>query len=59
MPTPAAVPALLPLSLLEAIRNLDTPVEDGLDATGEVHDALTKISVRSRGAVDPLRFALS
>ena len=31
MPTPAAVPAILPLSLLEAIRNLDTPVEDGLD----------------------------
>jgi hypothetical protein len=25
------VPALIPLSLLEAIRNLDTPVEDGLD----------------------------
>jgi hypothetical protein len=31
VPTPAAVPAILPLSLLEAIRNLDTPVEDGLD----------------------------
>jgi hypothetical protein len=26
----AQVPALIPLSLLEAIRNLDTPVEDGL-----------------------------
>jgi hypothetical protein len=26
-----SVPALIPLSLLEAIRNLDTPVEDGLD----------------------------
>jgi hypothetical protein len=25
------VPALIPLSLLEAIRNLDTPVEDGLE----------------------------
>ena len=35
MPTPAAVPALLPLSLLEAIRNLDTPVEDGLDELAE------------------------
>lgn len=30
MPKPL-VPALIPLSLLEAIRNLDTPVEDGLD----------------------------
>lgn len=35
MSTPAAVPALLPLSLLEAIRNLDTPVEDGLDELAE------------------------
>ena len=35
MPTPSAVPALLPLSLLEAIRNLDTPVEDGLDELAE------------------------
>ena len=25
------VAAVIPLSLLEAIRNLDTPVEDGLD----------------------------
>jgi hypothetical protein len=25
------IPAILPLSLLEAIRNLDTPVEDGLE----------------------------
>jgi hypothetical protein len=33
--TPAPVPALLPLSLLEAIRNLDTPVEDGLDELAE------------------------
>jgi hypothetical protein len=30
VPKPS-VPALIPLSLLEAIRNLDTPVEDGLD----------------------------
>jgi hypothetical protein len=37
VPTPAAVPALLPLSLLEAIRNLDTPVEDGLEElAGEI-----------------------
>jgi len=35
VPIPAAVPALLPLSLLEAIRNLDTPVEDGLDELAE------------------------
>ena len=35
MPTPATVPALIPLSLLEAIRNLDTPVEDGLDELAE------------------------
>jgi hypothetical protein len=33
--TSAAVPALIPLSLLEAIRNLDTPVEDGLDELAE------------------------
>lgn len=35
MPTSTAVPALIPLSLLEAIRNLDTPVEDGLDELAE------------------------
>jgi hypothetical protein len=35
LPPPPAVPALLPLSLLEAIRNLDTPVEDGLDELAE------------------------
>lgn len=35
MSTPTAVPALIPLSLLEAIRNLDTPVEDGLDELAE------------------------
>jgi hypothetical protein len=29
------VPALIPLSLLEALRNLDTPVEDGLDELAE------------------------
>jgi hypothetical protein len=28
-------PAVLPLSLLEAVRNLDTPVEDGLDLLAE------------------------
>lgn len=27
----ATVPAIIPLSLLEAIRNLDTPLEDGLE----------------------------
>jgi hypothetical protein len=33
---PAAVPAALPLGLLEAIRNLDTPVvEDGLELTAQ------------------------
>jgi hypothetical protein len=35
VPTSSAVPALIPLSLLEAIRNLDTPVEDGLDELAE------------------------
>ncbi len=35
MPTSSAVPAVIPLSLLEAIRNLDTPVEDGLDELAE------------------------
>jgi hypothetical protein len=35
VPTPPVVPALIPLSLLEAIRNLDTPVEDGLDELAE------------------------
>ena len=34
MPKPS-VAALIPLSLLEAIRNLDTPVEDGLDELAE------------------------
>ena len=31
MSKPPTVPALIPLSLLEAIRNLDTPVEDGME----------------------------
>jgi hypothetical protein len=35
VPTPSSVPALIPLSLLEAIRNLDTPVEDGLEELAE------------------------
>ncbi len=35
MPASTPVPALIPLSLLEAIRNLDTPVEDGLDELAE------------------------
>jgi hypothetical protein len=35
VPTATAVPALIPLSLLEAIRNLDTPVEDGLEELAE------------------------
>lgn len=35
MANPPTVPALVPLSLLEAIRNLDTPVEDGLDELAE------------------------
>ena len=43
MPTSATVPALIPLSLLEAIRNLDTPVEDGLDELAE------EIAVRRLG----------
>jgi hypothetical protein len=29
------VPALIPLSLLEALRNLDTPVEDGMEELAE------------------------
>ncbi|MGI9041466.1 MAG: hypothetical protein ACR2HK_10310 [Gemmatimonadales bacterium] len=35
MSTPSSVPALIPLSLLEAIRNLDAPVEDGLEELAE------------------------
>ncbi|HEY0351386.1 MAG TPA: hypothetical protein VGC48_04645 [Gemmatimonadales bacterium] len=31
----SSIPALIPLSLLEALRNLDTPVEDGLDELAE------------------------
>lgn len=31
MPDTSSVHAIIPLSLLEAIRNLDTPVEDGLE----------------------------
>jgi hypothetical protein len=42
VPKPS-VPALIPLSLLEAIRNLDTPVEDGLDELAE------EIAVRRLG----------
>ena len=34
MPKPS-VAALIPLSLLEALRNLDTPVEDGMDELAE------------------------
>jgi hypothetical protein len=32
VPDSPPIPAFLPLSLLEALRNLDTPVEDGLEA---------------------------
>ncbi|HEU5170479.1 MAG TPA: hypothetical protein VFU46_08070 [Gemmatimonadales bacterium] len=35
MPDAPPVPALLPLSLLEAVRNLDTPLEDGLELLAE------------------------
>jgi hypothetical protein len=42
VPKPS-VPALIPLSLLEAIRNLDTPVEDGLD------ELAAEIAVRRLG----------
>jgi hypothetical protein len=42
VPKPS-IPALIPLSLLEAIRNLDTPVEDGLDELAE------EIAVRRLG----------
>ena len=31
MPLRSSVPALIPLSLLEALRNLDAPLDDGLD----------------------------
>jgi hypothetical protein len=31
VPDASTIPAVLPLSLLEAVRNLDTPVEDGLE----------------------------
>ena len=34
MPARNDVPALIPLSLLEALRNLDTPQDDGLDEVG-------------------------
>lgn len=37
MSTPPTVPAIVPLSLLEALRNVDAPVEDGLEElAGEV-----------------------
>lgn len=42
MPKPT-VPSLIPLSLLEALRNLDTPVEDGLEELAE------EIAVRRLG----------
>ena len=31
----SSVPALLPLSLLEAVQNIDTPADDGLGALQE------------------------
>lgn len=34
MPKPSGVPAFIPLSLLEALRNLDTPQDDGLEEMG-------------------------
>ena len=42
MPKPTAA-ALIPLSLLEALRNLDTPVEDGMEELAE------EIAVRRLG----------
>jgi len=42
VPKPTAA-ALIPLSLLEALRNLDTPVEDGMDELAE------EIAVRRLG----------
>lgn len=37
MSTPTGIPAIIPLSLLEALRNIDAPVEDGLEElAGEV-----------------------
>ena len=35
MPDAPTSPAVLPLSLLEAVRNLDTPVDDGLELLAE------------------------
>ncbi len=35
VPDATTSPAFLPLSLLEAVRNLDTPVEDGIDLLAE------------------------
>ena len=37
MTASGGTPAIIPLSLLEALRNLDTPVEDGLEElAGEI-----------------------
>jgi hypothetical protein len=35
VPDAPSIPAILPLSLLEALRNLDTPVEDGLEVLAD------------------------
>jgi hypothetical protein len=43
MPVATDVPALIPLSLLEALRNLDTPQDDGL------HEVVTEVVVKRLG----------
>lgn len=35
MPDAALIPSILPLSLFEALRNLDTPLEDGLEVVAQ------------------------
>ena len=57
MPKPS-VPALIPLSLLEAIRNLDTPVEDGLDELAE-EIMVRRLGLSSTVAAQIQRYRLS
>jgi hypothetical protein len=54
-----AVPAIVPLSLLEALRNLDTPVEDGLEElAGEIVSKRLGLSSTVAAQIQRYQYAL-
>jgi hypothetical protein len=54
-----AVPPIVPLSLLEALRNLDTPVEDGLDElAGEIVSKRLGLSSTVAAQIQRYQYAL-